>query len=88
MTPLTVTEIAMLVQNLYDGTRPILNKLDPSSMKDVTFRRESYAQLFDLYREYMLLENEVNLPHLDQSQTKAYVRLGVRFRENLAELRP
>ena len=87
LTPLTVTEINTLVQNLYAGTREILNKLDPSSLEDATVRRESYGRLHELYREYMLLESEVNLAHLTQPQTDAYNRLGVRFRENLAELK-
>jgi hypothetical protein len=86
--PLTVSEITTLVHDLYEGTRPILSGLDPSSLEDGTLRRQIYGQLFDLYREYMLLESEPNLAHLDQPQTEAYNRLGVRFRENLLELKP
>jgi hypothetical protein len=86
--PMTVAEITTLVHDLYEGTRPILNGLDPSALEDATLRRQIYGQLFNLYREYMLLENEPNLALLTESQMKDYDRLGVRFRENLLELKP
>ena len=88
-TPLTVTEISERVQTLYAGTRTVLSEVgnDPTVLQHHE-RRAFYGQLFDLYREYMLLESEVNLPHLSEQQAAAYIRLGVRFRENLAELKP
>ena len=87
-TPLTVTEISEQVQMLYNGTRTIFGEIgnDPTVLQGYE-RRAYYARLFGLYREYLLLETEANLPYLSEQQTGAYLRLGVRFRENLAELK-
>ena len=89
LVPMTVLEINTQVQDLYNGTRVILTEIgDPSAIVDPAEKRVQYTRLFKLYREYVLLESEENISKLGQSGTEAYLRLGVRFRENLAELKP